>query len=204
MKATAEILRKCTLNKFSCTVLFEWQAIQSSCKLLQRDLHNIMCSMKPSIKYILHIVILFSMLGHKHYSWNVGRCTLTAIQTYFACISSRLNVMHRRLNWLKRVNNMRNVILTLPEYMSWCGWFLQRYIGRSYKWPGVGDGEPIRSQLACQPKTNCLLALTEGFYLHNSNPKAKQSAPSQITGRVYYRYWDHSEIQGQNITSLCR
>lgn len=33
--------------------------------------------------------------------------------------------------------------------------------------------QPIRSLLACQPKTNCLLALTAAFYLHNSNPKAK-------------------------------
>lgn len=36
--------------------------------------------------------------------------------------------------------------------------------------------QPIRFELACQPKTNCLLPLTEGFYLHNSNPKAKQPA----------------------------
>ncbi len=36
--------------------------------------------------------------------------------------------------------------------------------------------QPIRFELACQPKTNCLLTLTEGFYLHNSNPKAKQPA----------------------------
>ena len=44
----------------------------------------------------------------------------------------------------------------------------------NYKWPRAeGKGEPIRSLLACQPKTNCLLALTAGFYLHNSNPRAK-------------------------------
>lgn len=66
---------------------------------------------------------------------------------------------------------------------------LQGYITCNYKWPSAEDGEPIRSQLACQPKTNCLLALTEGFYLHNSNPKAKQSALTQITGRVYKRTW---------------
>lgn len=50
------------------------------------------------------------------------------------------------------------------------------------------DGEPIRSRLACQPKTNCLLALTAGFYLHNSNPKAKGNlhfANSERRGRVY-------------------
>lgn len=53
---------------------------------------------------------------------------------------------------------------------------LYHYIRGNYKWPRAGDGEPIRSQIGCQPKTNCLLALTEGFYLHNSNPKPKQSA----------------------------
>lgn len=50
------------------------------------------------------------------------------------------------------------------------------------------DGEPIRSRLACQPKTNCLLALTAGFYLHNSNPKAKAicTLPTPtLRGRVY-------------------
>lgn len=40
----------------------------------------------------------------------------------------------------------------------------------NYKWPWAADEEPIRFQLACQPKTNYLLALTAGFYLHNSNP----------------------------------
>lgn len=53
---------------------------------------------------------------------------------------------------------------------------LYHYIRGNYKWPRAEDGEPIRSQIGCQPKTNCLLALTEGFYLHNSNPKPKQSA----------------------------
>lgn len=53
---------------------------------------------------------------------------------------------------------------------------LYHYIRGNYKWPRAGDGEPIRSQIGCQPKTNCLLDLTEGFYLHNSNPKPKQSA----------------------------
>lgn len=42
----------------------------------------------------------------------------------------------------------------------------------NYKWPWAADEEPIRFQLACQPKTNYLLALTAGFYLHNSNPSA--------------------------------
>lgn len=50
---------------------------------------------------------------------------------------------------------------------------LQHYIRCNYTWPGR-DKEPIRFQLACQPETNCVLALTEVFYLHNSNPKAKQ------------------------------
>lgn len=59
--------------------------------------------------------------------------------------------------------------------MSSSGW-LCHYIRGNYKWPRAGDGEPIRSQIGCQPKTNCLLALTEGFYLHNSNPKPKRSA----------------------------
>lgn len=46
--------------------------------------------------------------------------------------------------------------------------------------------QPIRFELACQPKTNCLLPLTEGFYLHNSNPKAKQPAAlARITQSVY-------------------
>lgn len=58
---------------------------------------------------------------------------------------------------------------------------LLRYIICNYKWLRAQDGEPIRSQLACQPKTNCLLALTEGFYLHNSNPRANQSALTEIT-----------------------
>lgn len=47
--------------------------------------------------------------------------------------------------------------------------------------------QPIRSLLACQPKTNCLLALTAAFYLHNSNPKAKanlHSANSERRSRV--------------------
>lgn len=49
------------------------------------------------------------------------------------------------------------------------------------------DGEPIRSRLACQPKTNCLLALTAGFYLHNSNPKAKAicTLPTPTSGAVF-------------------
>lgn len=59
--------------------------------------------------------------------------------------------------------------------MSSSGW-LYHYIRGNYKWPRAGDGEPIRSQIGCQPKTNCLLALTEGFYLHNSNPKPNRSA----------------------------
>ena len=69
----------------------------------------------------------------------------------------------------------------------------ERCIRRNYKWPGAEeDWEPIRSRLACQPKTNCLLALTAGFYLHNSNPRAKQSALCQhtqkkITGRRVYK-----------------
>ena len=48
-------------------------------------------------------------------------------------------------------------------------------------------GEPIRSLLACQPKTNCLLALTAGFYLHNSNPKAKPicTRPTRAGGVVF-------------------
>lgn len=48
-------------------------------------------------------------------------------------------------------------------------------------------GEPIRSLLACQPKTNCLLALTAGFYLHNSNPKAKAicTRPTPTGGAVF-------------------
>lgn len=48
-------------------------------------------------------------------------------------------------------------------------------------------GEPIRSLLACQPKTNCLLALTAGFYLHNSNPKAKAICtwPTPTGGAVF-------------------
>lgn len=34
----------------------------------------------------------------------------------------------------------------------------------NYKWPRAErTGEPIRSRLACQPKTNCLLALTAQF-----------------------------------------
>lgn len=51
------------------------------------------------------------------------------------------------------------------------------------------DGEPIRSRLACQPKTNCLLALTAGFYLHNSNPKAKAicTLPTPSSGAVFTR-----------------
>lgn len=51
------------------------------------------------------------------------------------------------------------------------------------------DGEPIRSRLACQPKTNCLLALTAGFYLHNSNPKAKAicTLPTLTSGAVFTR-----------------
>lgn len=51
------------------------------------------------------------------------------------------------------------------------------------------DGEPIRSRLACQPKTNCLLALTAGFYLHNSNPKAKAicTLPTPTSGAVFTR-----------------
>lgn len=65
----------------------------------------------------------------------------------------------------------------------------QHYIRCNYKWPRAEDGEPIRSELACQPKTNCLLALTEGFYLHNSNPKAKQSALTQITGQCLLAAW---------------
>ena len=50
-----------------------------------------------------------------------------------------------------------------------------------------GIGEPIRSRLACQPKTNCLLALTAGFYLHNSNPKAKAicTLPAATCGAVF-------------------
>lgn len=57
---------------------------------------------------------------------------------------------------------------------------LQHYIRYNYTRPGE-DRQPIRFQLACQPKTNCVLALTEVFYLHNSNPKAKQPAPGYIT-----------------------
>lgn len=57
---------------------------------------------------------------------------------------------------------------------------LQHYIRYNYTRPGE-DRQPIRFQLACQPKTNCVLALTEVFYLHNSNPKAKQPAPAHIT-----------------------
>lgn len=118
---------------------------------------------------------------------------------YVVCISFRLNVMqHNPLNRLKYVNNISNVILTLPERMSWCGWFLQRYIRCNYTWPGAVDGEQIRSQRACQPKTNCLPAFTERFYLHNSNLKAKKTDFTQITGRVYWRYIDNSGIQGQN------
>lgn len=74
---------------------------------------------------------------------------------------------------------------------SWAELLFQHCIRCNYKWPGAEDGEPIRSRLACQPKTNCLLALTAGFYLHNSNPRAKQSALCQlkkITGRVYKRH----------------
>lgn len=59
------------------------------------------------------------------------------------------------------------------------------------------DGEPIRSRLACQPKTNCLLALTAGFYLHNSNPKAKAicTFPTPTSGAVFTRR--HMEKKGR-------
>lgn len=49
------------------------------------------------------------------------------------------------------------------------------------------DREPIRFRLACQPKTNCLLALTAGFYLHNSNPKAICSLPTLGSAVVFTR-----------------
>lgn len=55
----------------------------------------------------------------------------------------------------------------------------------NYKWPWAADEEPIRFQLACQPKTNYLLALTAGFYLHNSNP----SANCYLQAAVTHSYW---------------
>lgn len=63
------------------------------------------------------------------------------------------------------------------------------------------DGEPIRSRLACQPKTNCLLALTAGFYLHNSNPKAKAicTFPTPTSGAVFTR--QHMEEKGRERAS---
>lgn len=64
---------------------------------------------------------------------------------------------------------------------------LYHYIRGNYKWPRAGDGEPIRSQIGCQPKTNCLLALTEGFYLHNSNPKPKRSCTYCSHRRAVYQ-----------------
>lgn len=51
----------------------------------------------------------------------------------------------------------------------------------NYKWPWAADEEPIRFQLACQPKTNYLLALTAGFYLHNSNPSANYNLQAAAT-----------------------
>lgn len=60
--------------------------------------------------------------------------------------------------------------------------------------------QPIRSLLACQPKTNCLLALTAGFYLHNSNPKAKANlhfANSDRRSRVYG--WTHAGRSGERV-----
>lgn len=64
------------------------------------------------------------------------------------------------------------------------------------------DGEPIRSRLACQPKTNCLLALTAGFYLHNSNPKAKAicTLPTPTSGAVFTRRHMGKKRRGKERT----
>lgn len=62
-------------------------------------------------------------------------------------------------------------------------------------------GEPIRSLLACQPKTNCLLALTAGFYLHNSNPKAKAICTwSTPTGGAVFT---HRHMRGEDGEWWC-
>ena len=114
--------------------------------------------------------------------------------------------MHTNAFTLNRMHLVRPIcskclIVKAWNNRSWAELLSQRCIRCNYKWPGAEDWEPIRSRLACQPKTNCLLALTAGFYLHNSNPRAKQSALCQhkITGRVYKRHMERTvrEIPGQ-------
>lgn len=63
------------------------------------------------------------------------------------------------------------------------------------------DGEPIRFRLACQPKTNCLLALTAGFYLHNSNPKAICTLPTRGSGTVFTRRAHRKGASKKGVTA---
>lgn len=108
----------------------------------------------------------------------------------------------------------------MERYLRWpcddlmlCYQQLPPCITCNYKWPWAADEEPIRFQLACQPKTNYLLALTAGFYLHNSNPSANYNLQAAAT-RSYmaeltvYRLsvlWEARQLfsTGKLISSTC-
>lgn len=51
------------------------------------------------------------------------------------------------------------------------------------------------------PRPTVSLALTEGFYLHNSNPKPKQSAlTTPITSAVYQHFQGEAQATGPTET----
>ncbi len=123
----------------------------------------------------------------KCYKKNQAQVTFKNIYIFIAN-----NVSQKRLNYL--INNHIACLQTLKKRVhahSECKWSSSS-AGLFAALDAIINGQaqemrqPIRFELACQPKTNCLLPLTEGFYLHNSNPKAKQ--PASLTHSSQYVY----------------
>lgn len=100
-------------------------------------------------------------------------------------LSTSLLLQHCMFCWKQKVEQRSEAakpLVTLWWLNAVCSYQqLLPCITCNYKWPWAADEEPIRFQLACQPKTNYLLALTAGFYLHNSNPSANCNPQAAVT-----------------------
>lgn len=120
----------------------------------------------------------------RHSDTFINKKTDYFISTQMQTMVLKMNINREKTRGLCCLNTVEEHI-TGQRGLFFCSLPLDAIInGREQR-----DGEPIRSRLACQPKTNCLLALTAGFYLHNSNPKAKAicTLPTLTSGAVFTR-----------------
>lgn len=136
---------------------------------------------------------------------NIFKCTkivgaILRLQMLMISFYLKINKNREKTLGLWCLDTVENI--TVQRGLFFCSLPLDAIInGREQR-----DGEPIRSRLACQPKTNCLLALTAGFYLHNSNPKARAicTLPTPTSGAVFTRRHmeEKKKANGSNRTTM--